>query len=249
MNENYKALRQEFKGSSDRAAVIVAASYLDELLLQMLKEYLIKDTDKKNKEIFSGNGPLSTFSSKINLSYRLGLISKRETDLINTIRAIRNYFAHQLSNASFENQSIKQKTENLSTPIELLIPEHIPIPQSTDESVPLPKIVKASKENPREIFQECVLFLVNVLAVRLNNLEKIDSLEEFQSAAEISEGMNSSYKRSSLKYLSLLDKKEELGETLNDKEKKQKENIELMLRTFDFCLNQISLAHEEKNYA
>jgi hypothetical protein len=30
--------------------------------------------------------------------------------------------------ASFENESIKQKTENLSTPIELLIPEYIPLP-------------------------------------------------------------------------------------------------------------------------
>jgi hypothetical protein len=130
-----------------------------------------------------------------------------------------------------------------------LIPEYIPLPQSTGEPLPLPNIVKASKENLREIFQECVLFLVNVLIVRLDNLKKNDGLEEFQGAAEIVEGINTSYRRKNLKYLSLLDKKEELGEVLSNDEQKEKEDIALMTRTFDFCLKQISRTHKEKNYA
>ena len=85
--------------------------------------------------------------------------------------------------------------------------------------------------------------------MRLDNLKKNDGLEEFQDAAEIVEGINTSYRRKNLKYLSLLDKKEELGEVLSNDEQKEKEDIALMTRTFDFCLKQISRTHKEKNYA
>lgn len=71
------ALRAEFDGASDRAAAVVAAAFLDKLLMELLREYFVEDA-ASDKKVFDGTRPLSTFSAKIDIAYRLGLISARE---------------------------------------------------------------------------------------------------------------------------------------------------------------------------
>src|SRR5450830_482812 len=121
--EKINFLKQEFKGSSDRAAAIIGGAFLEDYLESMLQYYFIADT-KHDSVIFEGNGPLSTFSAKISLCYRIGLISKNEYEKLEAIRAIRNKFAHELSFLNFFDQSIAARCKNIEYPVEMITPDY-----------------------------------------------------------------------------------------------------------------------------
>jgi len=87
--KNLKILQEELeKSSSDRSCVIVAAAYIDELLGYLFRFFLTSpSSEKEDKELFSGYGPLSSFSSKIVLSYRL--VAKSEhVQSIRTVKSV-----------------------------------------------------------------------------------------------------------------------------------------------------------------
>ncbi|MEI7297367.1 hypothetical protein WCQ02_35025 [Paraburkholderia tropica] len=84
----------EFKNESERHLVILGAAKLEDLLLNLLERRLL-ESPTKNDGIFRGTGALSTFSARSEMAYRLGLISKPFLDALNSIRKVRNEFAHQ----------------------------------------------------------------------------------------------------------------------------------------------------------
>jgi hypothetical protein len=97
----------EFKKESDRAAVILIAAVIDEKLTAILKSKLIA-LPTANDDFFEGvNAPISTFSSKIDFAFRLGLISAKLSRDIHMIRKIRNSFAHDIYGCNFENGGVK----------------------------------------------------------------------------------------------------------------------------------------------
>ncbi|MEZ8821139.1 hypothetical protein AB4562_18660 [Vibrio sp. 10N.222.54.A1] len=96
------------QGESDRGAVLIAASTLELALEELLKARLVDSPNRKDV-IFEHNGPLGTFSSKIQLSYRIGLISKQQMLMFNTFREIRNIFAHSSSSLTLEAPQIRDK--------------------------------------------------------------------------------------------------------------------------------------------
>jgi DNA-binding MltR family transcriptional regulator len=63
---------------SVRPLIIVGASKVDHLLREILSSHLLPKIAKKDEpdELLEGDRPLSTFSSRIKLCYRLGLIDK-----------------------------------------------------------------------------------------------------------------------------------------------------------------------------
>lgn len=101
------------KKESLRAKVVLSVCYLDEVLDQLLK-IVLKPSDSKNDLLFNGpQAPLGTFSSKIEMTYRMGLISKEIKDSLNYIRKIRNEFAHNLLESDFSNPKILGLNRNL----------------------------------------------------------------------------------------------------------------------------------------
>src|SRR6266404_4919302 len=100
--------------SSDRAAAIVAAAFVEDYLTTALQQKLVHD-QAALAEMF-GSGPLGTFSAKFKLAYLIGLCSKESANCLNTIRKIRNTFAHNISISSFEEPRIRDLTNNLSVP-------------------------------------------------------------------------------------------------------------------------------------
>lgn len=138
--EHIRTVSNEFENATDRAVAVVAGAFLEELLEDLLKTFFVKD-EKSNKKVFEGYGPLATFNSKIEISYRLGLITKNERNKLHTIRSIRNDFAHTVGDLSFSNQSISDKCQNISVPIELVVPDIIPLSQK-GEKPEIPKIKK-----------------------------------------------------------------------------------------------------------
>ncbi len=82
--------------TSERIIVIICASKLDDILFSNLNKYFLKKISSKD-ELLEGDQPLSTFSSRIKINYRLGLIDKSFYYLLEQIRAIRNKSAHNVS--------------------------------------------------------------------------------------------------------------------------------------------------------
>lgn len=71
----------------------MAASYFEYLLEHLLGGKLVQDKSTHEK-IFGSNGGLSTFSSKIDMAYALGLLGKEAKSDLHKIRKMRNAFAH-----------------------------------------------------------------------------------------------------------------------------------------------------------
>jgi hypothetical protein len=112
----FKKFLIEFKNESDRAAVILGAAKLDILLYQLLTKFLITSPTGTD-ELFDGDSPLGTFSSKINLAYRLGLIDKDFSLSLHLIRKIRNSFAHEISGISLDNGGHADRVRQLCLPL------------------------------------------------------------------------------------------------------------------------------------
>lgn len=92
----------EMKEENDRAVVIVGAANIDTLLRRLIERSLLPPVNGKKDELLNGDSPLSTFSSKINLCYRLALIDKELCQTLHILRKIRNDFAHQIKGCSLD---------------------------------------------------------------------------------------------------------------------------------------------------
>lgn len=101
------------QNESEHGCVMLAASLLDVALEKLLSAHLLAETPAT---IFDGTGTLASFSSKIDVSFYLGLISKPEQEDLHLIRKIRNHFAHELEGLSFDAQAIKQRINALHFP-------------------------------------------------------------------------------------------------------------------------------------
>lgn len=109
---DYLAFRRELTKESDRGCALLAASHLDFLLEKMLDAKLI-GTSKQRKALFEFNGPLGTFSSRILVSYSIGLLTKYHVDDLQIIRKVRNEFGHSPTTIDFGNPKISTLCNNL----------------------------------------------------------------------------------------------------------------------------------------
>lgn len=136
----------EIKNTTDRACVIVAAAYIDDLLRMLLESFMTQGSKADNTDLFDSNGPLSTFSSKIKLSYRLGLISQYEFQRIEWVRKIRNKFAHQVLVNSLDDDQIKGIVCEMTPERKLLPPKTIPL-LKTDKGIDIVPYVGLNEED------------------------------------------------------------------------------------------------------
>ncbi|MBI4653901.1 MAG: DUF4145 domain-containing protein [Nitrospirae bacterium] len=108
----YEQLRME----SERGSAIVGAAFIEEALEKMLKALLIASAEKaeKDDELFkSSYSPLGSFSAKIDVAYRTGLISPKVWKSLHIIRDLRNDFAHLSLQIDCETQSVRDRIRNL----------------------------------------------------------------------------------------------------------------------------------------
>lgn len=110
--EEFIKFVDEFKGESDRAVVILGAAKLDLLLCQILQQYMAPSTGSKD-ELLDGDSPLGTFSAKILIANRLGLIDNEFTRALQLIRKIRNSFAHEISGCTLDSGSHRDRVKEL----------------------------------------------------------------------------------------------------------------------------------------
>jgi hypothetical protein len=146
----------------DRVLAIVTAALLDDHVTACLTESLWKD-DKTTSRLFSG--ALSGLSSKIDLAYLMGLYTVEVRDDLKTIAKIRNEFAHNPTEVTFETAKIIDLCQNLKiakylsdgngwlhggrTVVEGIIVSHRP--------------ARRLPELPRDIFVECFMLLLRAV--------------------------------------------------------------------------------------
>ena len=85
------------KENAERATVILGCARLEYTLEKLLKKLMINNPEGEDN-LFDSDHPLSSFSSKISLSYRFGLIDHGFDKALHMIRRIRNDFAHSMEN-------------------------------------------------------------------------------------------------------------------------------------------------------
>ncbi|MBL7074228.1 hypothetical protein ISS37_03175 [candidate division KSB1 bacterium] len=130
-------------------------------------------------ELLDGDAPLSTFSARINLVYRLGLIQPDLVRELHLVRKIRNVFAHELTGATLNEGSHKDRIK------ELLIPF-----QNNEAFKKLRKVYFKDVDDPSTNFKAIVALLIlrleNVLesTTTLSNKDACKLLPEIMRAKE-----------------------------------------------------------------
>ncbi len=120
---NFLELRVRLSAESDRGCALTAAAYLDESLATLLRNRLVQDKGNIDALIDPGR-PLSAFSTRIRIAYAIGLISKDCMKDLDSIREIRNKFAHLHGPVSFSDQSIAHRCRNLRNTAKAHVADH-----------------------------------------------------------------------------------------------------------------------------
>jgi hypothetical protein len=104
-------VKEEMKGSH-RATAVVGGAFVEEHLTHVIKSRMVRDA-KIIEEMFAPCRAFGDFGAKVDLGYLIGLYSKKAHKELNTIRRIRNDFAHQLELNSFDRDDIRDRCQNL----------------------------------------------------------------------------------------------------------------------------------------
>ncbi len=103
---------EEMEATSDRAAAIVIASLVESRLTSALQTAMADAPSIKN-DFFRSSGALGSFAAKIDLALLTGLLTEDAHKDLNTMRRIRNVFAHELKPTQFDaNDQIRQLAQN-----------------------------------------------------------------------------------------------------------------------------------------
>jgi hypothetical protein len=121
------------------------------------------------QKTFQGDGPLATFSAKIDLGLLLGLYTPQIHKQFHRIRKIRNEFAHNMKPITFRSQKVRDLCANLKfgpraqriffEPFERMEPGDF-----KDIATELAKVLRPTNV-PRRQFMRSVQFLMVLLAL------------------------------------------------------------------------------------
>ena len=112
MLENYAQVSDSLGTESDRGAVIIAAAWMEGLLEQAIHKRLVPSAATSD-ELIGSQTPISTFSAKIELAYRLALISEEARKSLKIVRKLRNDFAHVSNPINFEIDAVRDRVNHL----------------------------------------------------------------------------------------------------------------------------------------
>jgi DNA-binding MltR family transcriptional regulator len=166
-----QGLIDTLRADSDRAAAVLGASVLDAQLEDLFRGALLPYTPTNAFDgLFESNGPLSTFSARINLAFTLGWISDAVRRDLHVLREIRNSFAHSFDHAaSFADAGIPDRLKALVSPAPLDDFALEAIPDLSDEDR---KKYLAARSAPREKFIGAVVTLSMLLSAARGRVKK-----------------------------------------------------------------------------
>jgi hypothetical protein len=99
----FKAVLNEIRTQNDRGVAITAGATVEHALRLAI-------------EARGENRPLNRFWRKIEVAYARGFVDKQTRDYLNTVRDIRNEFAHDMMPLTFTSETILKLCNNLPDP-------------------------------------------------------------------------------------------------------------------------------------
>jgi DNA-binding MltR family transcriptional regulator len=121
---SYRPVLETFHLESDRGAILVASSQLDVCLEEMLASIMVTDVpaaEEASRRLLKGDGPLSTFSSRINVAQCFGLLPHETAAHLHRIRRIRNLCAHSSESVDFNTDGVRDLTNGMWD-VDFLVP-------------------------------------------------------------------------------------------------------------------------------
>lgn len=107
----------ELAAGSHRAIAVLGGAFVEEHLTMLLRSRLesepVGSGNNMANEMFRPGGPLGDFGNKIALGYLIRLYGKVAWKELDTIRYIRNAFAHRAETNNFGIQNIRNRCDNL----------------------------------------------------------------------------------------------------------------------------------------
>jgi hypothetical protein len=113
-SEDIKVLANELEGTSDRSAAIIAAAAVDRFLEEAILGRLVRNDEDAKANLVATGGALDGFFAKIHLGYALGLYSPKHVRELESIRKIRNCFAHSAKHITFDTKPISDECNKFS---------------------------------------------------------------------------------------------------------------------------------------
>jgi DNA-binding MltR family transcriptional regulator len=156
-----RLFKDEFSKESDRASVILSVAILDQALETLLKSYLVASDSSDDKLLDGAYAPLASFSARVDICYRIGLISSRFCRDLHIIRRIRNEFAHNVSGCEFATPSVRNRI------IELV--------RSSKIDKRLPAIRNNFPEGPKGDFQMTISWMLWQLWGIVENVHPLEA--------------------------------------------------------------------------
>lgn len=105
--EDEIAFEKELQGTSDRAAALIAAAYLEGTVEFALRRAIRSEPSKGDEMILFGtSGALASFAVKVRLAHLLHVFGPITRQGLLDIISIRNRFAHSAKALSFEHEAV-----------------------------------------------------------------------------------------------------------------------------------------------
>lgn len=102
---------REVEKESPRGSVLTIVSFIDELLVNLLRSYF-PNTAHASKLLADLEGCLSTIMHRANIAFSLALLREKEYRAIKVLARIRNQFAHKWDGTDFDNKEISKLVES-----------------------------------------------------------------------------------------------------------------------------------------
>jgi hypothetical protein len=111
--EEVDTIFHEMTTDSDRGSALLAASMIEDVLKGAIAFHLRPLSESEESDLFQGTSPLSTFSAKIKIAYAMGIIGKNSRHDLETIKEVRNAFAHGIHVLKFDDPEIAPMVKGL----------------------------------------------------------------------------------------------------------------------------------------
>ncbi len=99
------AVAKMLRAESDRALVIILASYVEDALLDRIL-YMLPEGERYGPNIFK-SGSLRNFEHRISIAKALGAVTEAQAGLLDAIRSMRNACSHSRKPISFKTPELR----------------------------------------------------------------------------------------------------------------------------------------------
>ena len=112
--QRFVVIFDSLKPESDRGCVLVVSAMVENAIANHISQRLVPPATSDDELIGrSMNCPISSFSAKINLAYRIGIITLEERGIYHQLRELRNRCAHDIEKQDFAANHFKTRTRNI----------------------------------------------------------------------------------------------------------------------------------------